>query len=224
MIIEPVLKRAVAFIDGQNLYYAIRDCFHYTYPNYDVNALARRICELRGCSLVQTRFYTGIPDQADDATWHEYWARKMAEMGRLGVITFARSLRYRKKTVKITDRSEFRFLVGEEKGVDVRIAIDMIRLAHTKTYDAAFIFSQDQDLSEVAAEIKTIGIEQQRWIEVVCAFPKSTKSANQRGINNTKWLPFDKQLYDQCLDPVDYRGAMDRKTEIKKMHGEKTNT
>jgi uncharacterized LabA/DUF88 family protein len=33
---EPLVKRAVAFIDGQNLYHAARESFGYTYPNYDV--------------------------------------------------------------------------------------------------------------------------------------------------------------------------------------------
>jgi uncharacterized LabA/DUF88 family protein len=44
----------------------------------------------------------------------------------------------------------FTFVAGEEKGVDVRIALDVIRLAHRAEYDVALLFSQDQDLSEVA--------------------------------------------------------------------------
>jgi hypothetical protein len=30
---EPTVKRAVAFIDGQNLFHAVREAFGYTYPN-----------------------------------------------------------------------------------------------------------------------------------------------------------------------------------------------
>ncbi len=40
MRVEPATKRAVAFIDGQNLFHAAREAFGYTYPNYDVMALA----------------------------------------------------------------------------------------------------------------------------------------------------------------------------------------
>jgi hypothetical protein len=36
---EPQRKRVVSFIDGQNLFYAAREAFGYTYPNYDVSAL-----------------------------------------------------------------------------------------------------------------------------------------------------------------------------------------
>jgi hypothetical protein len=37
--------------------------------------------------------------------------------------------------------------------------------------DIAILFSQDQDLSEAANEIRTISVEQQRWIKIACAFP-----------------------------------------------------
>lgn len=47
-------------------------------------------------------------------------------------------------------------LVGEEKGVDVRIALDIVRMAHRGDYDVALVFSQDQDLSEVAEEVRAI--------------------------------------------------------------------
>jgi len=59
---EPSTKRAVAFVDGQNLFHAAREVFGYTYPNYDVGALARSVCQGKGWDLVQVRFYTGIPD------------------------------------------------------------------------------------------------------------------------------------------------------------------
>ena len=39
---EPPIKRAVAFVDGQNLFHAAREAFGYTYPNYNVSALAEQ--------------------------------------------------------------------------------------------------------------------------------------------------------------------------------------
>ena len=50
---------------------------------------------------------------------------------------------------------------GREKGVDVRIAIDLITLAYRRKYDVAVVFSQDQDLSEVAVELKRISRKQE---------------------------------------------------------------
>ena len=47
MPVEPNLKRAVTFVDGQNLYHAAKAAFGYTYPNYDVQKLSAEICRLR---------------------------------------------------------------------------------------------------------------------------------------------------------------------------------
>ena len=35
---EPAVKRALAFIDGQNLFRCAKATFGYTFPNYDVQA------------------------------------------------------------------------------------------------------------------------------------------------------------------------------------------
>ena len=58
---EPHIKRAVAFVDGQNLFHAAREAFGHTYPNYEVAALAEQVCARQGWELKQVRFYTGIP-------------------------------------------------------------------------------------------------------------------------------------------------------------------
>ena len=89
----------------------------------------------------------------------------------------------------------------------MRIALDVIRLAHRREFDVALIFSQDQDLSEVADESRAISHEQGRWIKIACAFPFSPTSCNKRGINKTDWIKIDRATYDACLDPRDYRGG-----------------
>jgi len=126
-------------------------------------------------------------------------------MGRQGVVVFSRSLRYRNQTVRLPDRSEFTFSVGEEKGVDIRMALDVIRMAHRGDYDVAVIVSQDQDFSEVAEEIRVIAQERSRWIKVASAYPLSPTTRNRRGINRTDWLPISRAMYDACLDRRDYR-------------------
>ncbi len=45
---EPLVKRAVAFFDGQNLFHAAKEAFGHRFPNYDPPALAKRICQERG--------------------------------------------------------------------------------------------------------------------------------------------------------------------------------
>jgi uncharacterized LabA/DUF88 family protein len=202
---EPLIKRTVAFIDGQNLYHAARESFGYTYPNFDVKALSLNICNSKGWKLSQVRFYTGVPDKSDDSFWNHFWVGKLRGMSWQQVVIFSRSLRYRNQRIRLPDGGEHTFLVGKEKGIDVRIAIDVIRMAHHNEYDVALIFSQDQDLSEVAKEIRTISQEQDRWIKVACAFPLSPTTINRRGIEKTDWIAIDRTTYDACLDKRDYR-------------------
>ena len=202
---EPSTKRAIAFVDGQNLFFAARDAFGYTHPNYDFPALAMEVCQSQGWELKMTRFYTGIPDETDNPRWNYFWAGKLLQLSRQGVDVCSRPLRYRNKVVRLPDGSTHAFLTGEEKGIDVRIAIDVIRLAHRAEYDIALVFSQDQDLRELCTEIRVIASEQDRWIKIACAFPVSPTTKNRRGIANSDWIRIDRAMYDRCVDPRDYR-------------------
>jgi uncharacterized LabA/DUF88 family protein len=202
---EPAIKRAVAFVDGQNLYHAAKEAFGYPHPNYDVLALATNICQSQNWNLGKVQFYTGIPDATDNSFWNSFWAAKLAQMGRQRVEIYSRPLRYRNQTVRLPNGQASTILVGQEKGIDVRIALDIVRLAYQRTFDVALVFSQDQDLSEVADEIRLISRHQMRWIRIACAFPFSPTRTNRRGINGTDWIKIERTLYDSCIDPRDYR-------------------
>lgn len=205
MPIEPEQKRAIAFFDGQNLFHCAKAAFGYTYPNYDPAALAQEVCAQQGWNCAGVRFYTGIPDAADNAFWNHFWTAKGAQMGRQGVHVYTRSLRYRNKTIKLPDGTQYTFLDGDEKGIDVRIAVDVIRLAQAKQFDVALLFCRDQDLSEVADEIRVISAEQHRWIKIASAYPHSPATPNAKGINKTDWVRIDRSTYDKCIDKRDYR-------------------
>ena|SRR3989338_3151521 len=201
----PAIKRTVVFIDGQNLYRSAKEAFGYFFPNYDVKLLSEKICAGQGWQIDEIRFYTGVPDLRDDVLWHNFWNKKLVRMGQRGITIFSRALRYRNQIVKLPDGTNYTFLVGQEKGIDVRIALDIIRLAHEQVFDVCLVFSQDQDLSEVADEVRRISVEQNRWIKIASAFPISPTSKNKRGINKTDWITIDRQIYDSCIDPSDYR-------------------
>ncbi len=126
-------------------------------------------------------------------------------MGRQGVHVYTRSLRYRNKTVRLPDGTTHTFLDGDEKGIDVRIAIDVIRMAHSRAFDVALLFCRDQDLSEVADEIRVISNEQNRWIKIALAYPHSPATPMVKGINRTDWIRIDRATHDRCLDARDYR-------------------
>jgi uncharacterized LabA/DUF88 family protein len=185
--------RAITFIDGQNLFNTVKECFGYTYPNYDVLALSHILCTQKGWQLDQVRFYSGLPSATLRPDHHRFWAIKLTAMRRQGVWVFTRDVKYSQNSHGVW--------VGREKGVDVRLAIDVIRLAFDMRYDVAVIFSQDQDFVEAAEAVRRISKEQKRFIKIASAYPVNVHvTYKSRGINKTDWIPFGKKLYDTCID------------------------
>ena len=75
--------------------------------------------------------------------------------------------------------------VLRKKGIDLRLGLDVVRMARNGDLDMAIIFSQDQDLAEVASEVRDISQSQGRWLNIVSAFPKSSAATASRGISRT---------------------------------------
>lgn len=202
---EPKDKYAVAFIDGQNLYRHAKDAFGYHHPNYDPIKLLTAVCGAHGWKPTLVRFYTGTPSVEQSPMWSGYWSNRVLAMKRAGVSVTTRPIRYHRHDVVLDDGTIRTVTSPQEKGIDVRLALDIVNLARTKQYTVGVVFSQDQDLSEVVAEVKQIAKEQGRWIKLVSAFPDGANASASRGINGTDWFRIDKTMYDSCLDPRDYR-------------------
>ena len=190
MIPPKTQRKAVAFIDGQNLFHNARRVFGYQLINYDVVKLANAVCNRLGSHLVQTRFYTGIPRLNVDPDTHHFWESKTASMKQNGVIVYTRPL------------PRMRF--PKEKGIDVRISLDAFTSAIERVCDDIVIFSNDQDFTELKPHVERVAHQQDRQIRLVSAYPFA--DGNQiRGITGFEEHKIPQNLYDQCIDPRDYR-------------------
>jgi hypothetical protein len=125
-------------------------------------------------------------------------------LGRKKVVVYKRYLARREKEIETPSGKQI-VPYFMEKGVDVRISIDIIRLALNNMYDVALLFSQDQDLSEVASELHNIAKERKECIKIASAYPQNFNKSYTRGVNKTEWIALTKDEYDLCIDPVDYR-------------------
>lgn len=202
---EPATKRSMAFIDGQNLFQHAKKAFGHFHPNYDPIKLHNAVCAEKGWRPTQVRFYTGVPSPEESEMWAGYWAKRILMMKRAGIHVTTRPLRYRKESVASPEGETKIVTTAQEKGIDVRLALDIVSTARKCQWDVAIIFSQDQDLAEVVLEVKDIAREQDRWLEVCCAFPSGPSATAKRGINKTTWFEMDQEFYDSCLDSTDYR-------------------
>lgn len=202
---EPPVKRAVAFYDGQNLYHHAKAAFAHYHPNYDPIKLFGAICRQQGWQESGIRFYTGVPAADKDPFWHGFWSRKLLALNRGGILVVRRTLKYQTVRTFNENGDEIDVEVGQEKGIDIRLALDVIRLTLSDQLDVAVLFSQDQDLAEIVEDVREIGRTQNRWIKVASAFPSGPNASSPRGVDKTDWIRIDQALYDSCLDHRDYR-------------------
>jgi hypothetical protein len=192
----PNKKRVVAFFDCQNLFKAVKHIWGYSFPNFDPVKLAQVMTEkhkYEHWKLEGIRLYSGIHDKKRNPEWYSFWTRKLANHKNKDtrVSYFTSPLRYSED-------------IPREKGVDIRIALDLVRMARKNEYDVALLFSQDNDFAEVAQEIRDIANEYSRWIKIASAYPCDLRS-NTHGVDRTDWVPISREEYDACIDPLDYR-------------------
>lgn len=195
----------MAFFDGQNLFQHAKDAFGHHHPNYDPIKLHNAVCAQQGWVPNLTRFYTGVPSHEQSAMWAAYWAKRIMFMKTAGINVTHRKLRYHRESSFDASGSPCTVVTAHEKGIDVRLALDIVATARRSEWDVAIIFSQDQDLAEVASEVRAIANEQGRSVEICCAYPDGPSATSRRGIDNTQWIKMDQAFYDACLDPTDYR-------------------
>ena len=191
--------RTIVFIDGQNLYHLAKNLWApggsspYTYPSYDVDKVAQwLVSRVPERTLDQIRFYTGVPNSDVAPFWHGFWTNKLRYLRSRGVEVYAGRVNQS----------------GQEKGVDVSLAIDLVRLTYDQEYDAAIIVSQDWDFGPAVKLARQIGRSQSRALSFESCFPyEMGHSMSPRGIPATTWIHIDQSTYDSWYDPRDYRPA-----------------
>ena len=191
--------RTIVFVDGQNLYHLARAAWAsrvsslYAWPSYDIEKLAHTlVSNTPGRVLTETRFYTGVPDPAAGPSqlfWHGFWSNKIRYLRSQGVYVYRGRVNSG----------------GQEKGVDVSFALDLVQATYDQQYEVALIVSQDSDFGPAVRLAKQIAKTQSRQLTFESHFPVGPGSRSRRGVPGTTWLPIDQATYDNCLDPRDYR-------------------
>jgi len=192
------MLNTILFFDGQHLYRSAKDAWrplpavgpsNYSWPSYDVEKLANILVSKKpNRVLKQIRFYTGVPSFDSSQHWHTFWTNKLRYLKSHGVEIYKGRINS----------------VGREKGVDVRIAVDLIRLTYEQKYEVAIIVSQDRDFAHSVRLAKEIERGQSRQLVFESCFPVGSGTTDKRGVSGTDWVQIDQSTYDACFDPKDY--------------------
>ncbi len=154
------LERVCVFVDYQNVFMMARRCFHKgpygpTAGQIDPLELGQLIVSQRRrpSVLQQVRVYRGLPDATRQPRPYAANERQTAAWVRSPLVkVIRRPLRYPGRWPEQR---------AEEKGVDVALGIDFVRLAVRGAHDVGVLMSTDTDLVpalEAALEIKTVGV------------------------------------------------------------------
>jgi uncharacterized LabA/DUF88 family protein len=159
--------RVIVFIDYQNVFAGARSSFHQ--PPYaptdgqdDPVALGNLLVgrRVRPSRLQQVRIYRGLPDASREPRPYGANDRQTAAWRRSPLVeVLRRPLRY---------PADWPATKAKEKGVDVALAIDFVRLAVQGAYDVGVLFSTDTDMVpalEAVMELRTVGahVEVAAW-------------------------------------------------------------
>lgn len=163
----PPKPRVICFIDGGNTYQAFRAAFGTGKYNQD------RLCHLLAGEerdLIEWRFYIAeMPEGISPERDAEHEAQK----------TFLDVIRAKEKCVLCLGR--FQVNGGghlREKGVDVRLAVDLVRLAAEDKYDIAIVLSCDEDLLHAVDTVQQI---YEKTVEL--AIPEGAKAFHMKWIS-----------------------------------------
>lgn len=150
-------RRAIVFVDGSNWYHKVRKLLNHS-PlsgiveikppvDFDLRGFAKKLIEPD--VLIELRYYIGkIRRTKGDSKSEAMYANQQRLIGFLqqqdAGIGFGHLIHY-------PDGS------FHEKGVDVLLAVEMIRCALEKKCDTAYLFSSDTDLVPAVDECKRLG-------------------------------------------------------------------
>lgn len=173
-------KKAIVFIDGNNWYHNSKQVVDT--KDLDFNKIARLICENFKLDLLQIRYYNSIPDINENSLKYHQHMAFLKELELSGIRIFTRklqktstkeALKDKMDRLKMLDFCEVCKSVAEqncldcvgninkkEKGIDVKIATDMLRKCLIeKECEVCILISGDADFIPAMQTIKDSGKE-----------------------------------------------------------------
>lgn len=141
-------QRVAVYVDGSNLYHKLKDLEIKNSIYFQYGALATFLAQSR--TLVAKKYYVGVVRAKDgDEKAKKLQESQMKLFNHLG--SKQEGFSVQRGYLMKNDG------VFHEKGVDVKIAVDLLVGAYEDKYDTAILISSDTDLIPVIEKVKSLG-------------------------------------------------------------------
>ncbi|HSE35547.1 MAG TPA: NYN domain-containing protein [Candidatus Paceibacterota bacterium] len=145
------MLKSVVFIDGSNFYHKLKELSlqtgtKRTLLEFDYTGFIAWLTT--GTELIDIRYYVGaVKRSGGNQKSEELYANQQKLFAKLQL-----------HKIKLIAGHLIRHPDGtfHEKGVDVRLAVEMIRMARANVYDRAYLLSSDTDLVAAVEEVRSL--------------------------------------------------------------------
>ena len=191
------MQRVIAYVDGFNLYFGLKDSRFKKYYWLDLPALSAALLK-PGQQLVATHYFTARirtnGRNAADAKRQTNYIDALAAQDNLTV----HEGQYLEKTQRCNGCGAT-WKAYEEKMTDVNIAAQMLADAYEDRFDTAFIISGDSDLTTPIQQVRKRFPNKR----LIVLFPPNRQSAQlKKAANGFLSIGEDKLRQNQLSDPV----------------------
>lgn len=146
-------NKVIVFIDGNNFYYKLKDIISgraeifklldFNYQEFSKNLIKDNV-------LVEVRYYIGAVKRQNGQNKEKSEKLYASQQKLLAKLQQQNIPAILGNLIQHPDKS------FHEKGVDVRIAVEIIRLARENKYDIAYLLSSDTDLVPAVEEVRSL--------------------------------------------------------------------
>lgn len=166
--------KTIVFIDYQNFYHFLKQNFALNIAGLHLPNLVKAWCLSKGVAADEIRVYTGVHDAHADPIKAASMQKRLNWMRDQGVKVFATKLHYAKDPASGQ-------LVGREKGIDVRMACEIVKAVATENLAHAVVITQDTDLVEAVKVAKAVAIAMGKQFTAYSPILKPTSGNDMLG-------------------------------------------
>lgn len=169
------MERVIAYVDGFNLYFGLKEAGYERYLWLDVHGLIRNLLNPVTQTLVRVNYFTSrVSDPPEKVARQGLYLEALMTVGPQLLLHYGHYL-HSTRTCRECGHS---YVVHSEKMTDVNIACELLQDAFHDSFDMALLLSADSDLSTPLTKTKALFPGKR----VAVAFPPKRSSKNLRSI------------------------------------------